>query len=155
MKVHLNQIPVDGLHLEGEEECPIADLAADNVICVEPMHYSLDVGTSEGALWASGLISQKVEVECVACLRRFVHDIRVEDFAIHTDLSGPELVDLTPFAREDLLLNLPPYPRCDRHGGLICEASGAKVDSDTERTVAKAKREAAWGALDNLDLPGR
>jgi len=152
MNVHLHQIPAEGLHIEGEEECPIPDLAKDNVRCAGPMRFSLDVGTSAGALWASGLIAQKVEVQCVACLTDFVHDIQVSDFAVHTELTGPELVDLTPFAREDILLNLPPYPRCDRHGGKVCEAAGEKVDSDAERGVAKAKREAAWSALDKLKL---
>ena len=29
MKIHLKQIPADGLHLEGEEDCPIAELEAE------------------------------------------------------------------------------------------------------------------------------
>ncbi len=32
------------------------------------------------------------------------------------DRTGPELVDLTPAIREDILLALPPYPRCDWDG---------------------------------------
>ncbi len=149
MKVHLRQIPADGLHLEGEEECPFPELADDNILCVGPLRYSLDLGISEGALWANGSLAQPVELTCVACLERFVHTIQVPQFALHTELGGPETVDLTPFIREDILLNLPAYPRCDRDGGRVCPAPQLK----TEATPAEVeKRKPDWSALDKLDL---
>ena len=52
MKIHLKQISAEGLHLEGEEDCPIPELAADGIRCVGPLRYDLDVGISAGALWA-------------------------------------------------------------------------------------------------------
>ena len=54
------------------------------------------------------------------CLEAFPFEIEVKEFTVHTELAGPELVDLTPFMREDILLNLPAYPHCDREGGRIC-----------------------------------
>ncbi|MGZ5553744.1 MAG: hypothetical protein ACXWHF_08905, partial [Chthoniobacterales bacterium] len=96
MKIHLRQIPEEGLHLEGEEDCPIPELEKDGVKCVGPLHYSLDLGISDGSLWANGRLSQPVEVSCVSCLERFVHVIEVPDFAVLTPLTGPEQVDLTP-----------------------------------------------------------
>ena len=107
MKVHLKQIPAAGLHLEGEEECPISELNAEGIRCAGPLHYNIDIGISSGALWANGSLSQPVELRCVSCLEKFVHEIEVPAFAVHTDLRGPETVDLTSFIREDLLLNLP------------------------------------------------
>lgn len=152
MKIHLNQIPPQGLHLEGEEGCPLGDVA--DVECVGPLRYSLDVGVSDGALWAQGAIAQMVELSCVACLEKFEHEISVPAFALHTDLHGPETIDITPFLREDILLNLPPYARCDRDGGRICP--GPKlVEEDGAASAARAeveKREHDWGALDNLKL---
>ena len=117
MKIHLNQIPPGGLHLEGEEDCPLGDVVAQEIRCVGPMRYNLDLGISDGALWANGTLAQTVELSCVACLEKFEHEIKVPAFALHTELRGPETVDITPFMREDILLNLPPYPHCDREGG--------------------------------------
>ncbi len=77
MKVHLRQIPNEGLHLEGEEDCPIPELASEDVLCAGPLRYSLDVGVSEGSLWANGTLAQPVELHCVACLESFVHTIEV------------------------------------------------------------------------------
>ena len=146
MKVHLKQIPAAGLHLEGEEECPISELDAEGIRCAGPLHYNIDIGISSEALWANGSLSQPVELRCVSCLEKFVHEIEVPAFVVHTELRGPETVDLTPFIREDLLLNLPAHPHCDRDGGRICKAKCIEMPEQD------AKRESDWSALDKLKL---
>ncbi len=151
MKIHLKQIGADGLHLEGEEECPIPELEADGVRCVGPLRYKIDIGLSGDALWANGSLAQPVEVSCVSCLEKFVHEITVPAFAVLTELGGPETVDLTPFVREDILLNLPAYPHCDREGDRKCK--GPKIELIAADTaVGEAKREHDWEALDKLKL---
>ena len=152
MKVHLKQIPPEGLHLEGEEDCLIPELESEGVRCVDPMQYQIDVGVSDGSLWANGSLNQPVELTCVGCLEKFVHDIKVPAFALHTELRGPETVDIGPFMREDILLNLPAYPRCDREGGRVCKAASTmlKIASESE-----AKREHDWEALDKLKIERR
>lgn len=146
MKVHLKQIPAEGLHLEGNEECPIPELEAEGIRCAGPLHYDIHVGVSGGALWATGSLSQPVELRCVSCLERFVHEIQVPAFALHTELRGPETVDFTPFIREDLLLNLPAHPHCDRDAGRICRPK--QIDTGEQ----EAKRKSDWSALDKLKL---
>jgi uncharacterized metal-binding protein YceD (DUF177 family) len=74
----------------------------------------------------------------------------VNDFTVHTELAGPEEVDLTPFMREDVLLNLPPYPHCDREGGRVCPAPEV-LPKNEEENALKA-RPPDWSALDQLDL---
>ncbi len=150
MKIHLRQIPADGLHLEGEEECPIPELATDDVRCTGPLRYSLDVGISEGALWASGTLAQPVELRCVRCLESFPFDIEAKAFSLHLDLTGPELIDLTPYLREDILLNLPAHPHCDREGGRKCPAE-PRSEPDASPTE-DGKRQPDWSALDKLKL---
>jgi DUF177 domain-containing protein len=146
VKVHLKQIPTGGLHLEGDEECPILELETEGIHCVGPLHYSIDLGVTSGALWASGSLSQPVELRCVACLEKFVHEIQVPAFAMHTELHGPETVDLTPFMREDLLLNLPAHPHCDRDAGRVCKPK--QVETSEQDTTRKSD----WSALDQLKL---
>lgn len=146
MKIHLNQVPRDGLHLEGEEDCPLEDLGTQEIRCVGPMRYNLDLGISDGALWANGTIAQTVELDCVACLKRFEHEINVPAFALHAELYGPEMIDITPLMREDILLNLPPYPHCDRDGGHICKVARLTA------TKTEARRKPDWSALDKLKL---
>src|SRR5437667_2866829 len=93
VKVHLKQIPPEGLHLEGEEDCPLTGLEAQEIGCAGPLRYKIDIGVSDGALWANGALSQPVELHCVSCLEKFVHEIKVPAFALHNELHGPALVD--------------------------------------------------------------
>lgn len=146
MKVHLRQIQADGLRLEGNEDCPIADLANEDVRCAGPLHYALDLGISEGALWATGSLTQPVELRCVRCLESFPFEIKVNPFSVHLELTGPEVVDLTPQVREDILLNLPPHPHCDREGGRICKAAHPAT------AEGQPTRKPDWSALDKLKL---
>jgi uncharacterized protein len=145
MKIHLKQIPAEGLHLEGKENFPIPELESDEIRCAGPLRYKIDIGVGEGSLWANGSISQPVELRCVSCLENFVYEIKVPAFAVHTELRGPEVVDLSPFLREDLLLNLPAHPHCDRDGGRICKAPAPSAQPET-------KRKADWSELDKLKL---
>lgn len=148
MKVHLRQIPAEGLHLEGEEDCVLADLEQEGVRCAGPLRYKIDIGLSDGALWANGALVQPVELHCVNCLEPFVHEIEVKSFAMHEEVHGPETFDVTPFMREDVLLNLPPHPHCDRHGGRICKA----MPLPDNETSTETKAQADWSALDKLKL---
>jgi len=146
MKIHLKQIPAQGLHLNGNEDCPIHDLEAEGIRCTGQLHYNLDVGIAGGALWARGSLSQPVELRCVSCLEKFLHEVRVPAFAVHTELHGPETVDLTPFMREDILLNLPAHPHCDKDGDRVCKGKQIEIaEQDT-------KRKSDWSALDKLKL---
>jgi uncharacterized metal-binding protein YceD (DUF177 family) len=148
MKIHLKQVPAQGLHLEGKEHCPIQELESEGIRCAGSLHYDIDVGVGGGGLWANGSLSQPVELRCVSCLNKFVYEIRVPAFAVHLELPGPETVDLTPFMREDVLLNLPAHPHCDRDANRVCKAK------HVETVDQGAKRKADWSALDKLKLKG-
>src|SRR4029077_1044264 len=39
MKVHLKQMPAQGLHVRGEEDCPLTELGADDVRCAGRLVY--------------------------------------------------------------------------------------------------------------------
>jgi uncharacterized protein len=149
VKVHLKQIPAEGLQLEGEEECPLSGLEAEEILCAGPLQYKLDIGLSDGALWLSGSLLQPVELRCVSCLEKFTYEIKVPAFAAHMELRGPEIIDLTPFMREDLLLSLPAHPHCDRDGGRVCQAT------HLEAPEPEVKRRPDWTALDKLKIKKR
>src|SRR5712672_2039668 len=146
MNVHLNQIPPQGLHLSEEEDCPIQESASEEIRSAGTLQYAIDAGVADRGLWANSSLSQPVELRCVSCLQKFVHEIRVPSFAVHTELHGPEMVDLTPFMREDLLLNLPVHPHCDRDGDRVCKAKQVKTEEQD------ARRKSDWSALDKLKL---
>lgn len=149
MKVHLSQIPPEGLHLEGVEPDDILGATGPGVRLAGPIRYAIDVGLSGSGLFATGCLEAPFELDCVTCLNPFSYTVRVPDFALHTELAGPEMVDLTPQVREDILLALPPHPHCDWGGRGRCPGVwGAQATA----AGTAAERPAPWAALDQLKL---
>jgi len=151
MKVHLNQIPHEGLHVEGAESSQMLDLRESDIQPVSDVNYVLDVGLSEGGLFATGQIGVDLELECVTCLERFRYRLIVPDFACQIELTGNETVDLTEPVREDILLALPPHPHCDWNGERVCQGVFPRAKTETAGS-SPAETPDAWGALDQLKL---
>ena len=154
MKVHLAQIPQgETLHLEGEEDAAPLELEAAGATPTSPLEYSVDVGLSEGGLFATGRLAVRVRMTCVSCLEPFEQEIVSEEFALQMELPGSELVDLTPEVREDIHLLLPPHPRCDRGGDKTCPARFPAGARTSPLPTGNRERPAIWEALDQITTP--
>lgn len=149
MKVHLRQIPEgDTLHLEGEEDPSALGIEEVDATPVSPLRFCLDVGCSDGGIFATGELSLRVRMTCVVCLEEFESDITVSPFVFQSDLPEGELIDLTPHAREDIHLTLPAHPRCDSGGERICPASRNMAPGPAWHSSSTPA--SAWEALDKL-----
>lgn len=149
MKVHLRQIPDGGLHLEGEEDAKLLDLRDELTKPVGPVRYSLDVGLSGSGLFATGALAVDLQLVCASCGQKFVFPLRVENFAMQTELTGAETVDLTPYVREDILLALPPYPHCDWNGENVCQGVARNTTEDDDDVTSESH---TWDELNKLKL---
>jgi uncharacterized metal-binding protein YceD (DUF177 family) len=146
MKIHTLQIPPEGKHFEGSEPASVLDVNDPLTIPVAPLHYALDVGLSDGGLFATGRIESAFRVECVSCLESFEYPIQIRDFACQIELHGSEQVDLTESLREDILLALPAHPHCDWNGLKPCR--GAALAPQPEAQTEKPRP--VWTELDRL-----
>ncbi len=162
MKIHRNQIPDEGLHVEGciaLEEADYVDLAGEDIRQAGPLRYDLQVGQHGSGVWAAGSIAVDVEQTCVRCLGRFVMSIEIPEFAVQKEAGGRESVDLTLDMREDILLALPANPDCDRHGGLECSGPGHLLNTkiypnapgDSEGGLDQETPN-PWAGLDELKI---
>lgn len=148
MKIALHQIPEGGtLHLEGEEDADFLHLEEVSARPLTPVQYVLDVGLSEGGLFASGSLHLRVLLPCVACLETFEYDVAVDPFFLQKELEGTEIVDLTPEIHDDIQLALPAYPRCDAGTGKTCPAHFPEASVEEVEAPADPS---AWEALDQL-----
>jgi len=154
MKVHLQQIPQgETLHLEGDEDAGALGLEEAGAEPIGPLEYSLDVGVSDGGLFATGNLAQRVRMTCGCCLESFELEVRDNHFATQIELGGTELVDLTPEVREDIHLLLPAHPRCDSGGEKTCPAHYPVADRNSPVQVGRTACPAIWEALDQLKTP--
>ncbi len=152
MKVHILQIPDEGKHIEGEDPNTMLDLHDKEVQPVSPVYYSLDVGLSDGGLWAVGRVHADLRMQCVKCLDHFIFTADIKDFACQVELSGKETVDLTEPVREDILLALPAHPHCDWNGEKVCPGTFHPATSETSAEEQPTETRDVWGALDQLKL---
>jgi uncharacterized metal-binding protein YceD (DUF177 family) len=154
MKVHLNQIPLEGLLVEGADPNTILDLhdeqARAQVRPIGDIRYRLAVGLSDGGLFATGEIAAEFELECVSCLERFRYPLILPDFACQVELTGAESVDLTEPIREDILLALPPHPHCDWNGEKVCSGASRVAKIHAAAADPLPQERDVWGALDQL-----
>ncbi len=150
MKIHILQIPPEGIRFEGEDPNSILDLHEPDVKPVSPVRWALDVGLSGGGLFATGEVGVDMQLQCVSCLEHFQRTVEVRDFATQVELTGTETVDLTEPVREDILLALPAHPHCDWSGEKVCPGAFQPAAAASEDTAPE--REDVWGALDGLKL---
>ena len=110
-------------HLETEDlpfagELPVVELELewpdDLVQFTGPLAYDLTAESLDDALLVRGDLTLPLELTCVRCLKKFSSPLRLEDWACHLPLTGEDavslsndLVNLTPYVREDILLALP------------------------------------------------
>jgi len=154
--VNLRHLEKRDLVLNGE--LPVADLDIDSrdemVQLVKPLRYRLVAQKLEDALLVRGKLVVPLACECVRCLKAFEHRLELADWACHIPLAGEEkapivgdCVDLTPFLREDILLELPQHPLCKPNcGGL----KKTKVGKSKKNSLGVTPDSSAWSELDKL-----
>lgn len=149
MKIHLQQMKHGALRIEGEASPEALGLEEEGIKPAGPLLYEIDAGLSGGGLFATGRLELTVRLRCVGCLEEFEHRSVINDFAVQVPLDGRECVDLTPQAREDIFLALPPHPKCDATGERTCPASFPSTASGRRNGRAESSA-SAWAALDQL-----
>lgn len=156
LKVNLRHLEDHGLHLK--DELPVAELelgVVDELIRTEqPLRYDLTVELLHDALLVQGALTLPLECECVRCLKKFKTELKLARWALHLPLEGEDkvsvdndCVDLTPFVREDILLDFPQHPLCKT------DCAGLKTKRPAPKAEAAENPAAAlWSELDKLKL---
>jgi len=156
LKINLCHLEEHGLHLKGE--LPVAELdlgVKDELIRAEkPLRYDLSVELLHDALLVQGSLALPLECECSRCLKKFKTELKFSPWAVHLPLEGEDkvsvendCVDLTPFLREDILLDFPQHPLCKT------DCAGLKPKGKAHQAeTAEKPASAAWAKLDKLKL---
>ena len=153
--VNLRHLEAHEIHLEGELAAAELDfdLRDEMIRAEQPLRYDLAAEKMDDALLVTGSLQLILDCQCVRCLKAFKHHLVLEDWTCLLPLTGEEkvsvnndCVDLTPFLREDMLLEFPPHPHCKP------DCDGLKKNQ-ARRTGGKDKSEpSAWAELDKLKL---
>jgi uncharacterized protein len=132
--VNLRHLERKNEQLEGE--LPVGELdveGVDELIHVEePLRYSVEAQKLGNNILVQGNLRLMLKCECSRCLKPFSQPLELKDWACHLPLEGDDkvpvindCVDLTPYMREDILLEFPRHPLCKADcGGLPGKAIG-------------------------------
>jgi len=157
--VNLRHLEEHEIRLKGE--LPVADLDLDlkDDMCQaeKPLRYNFVAQEIENELLAQGELSLVLKCECVRCLKPFEHTLKIEHWTRLLPLEGEEkvpvdndCVDLTPYVREDILLEFPQHPLCETD----CRGLPVKVGKAKKATKPgdSIQEPSAWSELDKLKL---
>src|ERR1035441_1911092 len=113
LSLNLRHLEAHEIRLEGELAAAGLDfdLRDEMIRAEQPLRYDLTVEKMDDALLVTGSLRLILDCQCVRCLKSFKHRLVLEDWSCHLPLTGVEkvsvnndCVDLTPFVREDILL---------------------------------------------------
>ncbi len=143
------ELPIEELDWGPEDEC---------VHTPDPVIYDLEVQELDNAWLVQGHVSLKLHCECVRCLKEFVQVIDFPDWACHLPRSGEDapvikndLIDLTPYIREDILLAIPQHPLCE--AGCPGLGPSKAITGSKGSDVARDDTDSStWAALNKLKL---
>lgn len=120
----------------------------------QPLQHNLEVQHLEDNLLVRGKLMLPLDCECVRCLKPFTYKLEFRDWACMIPLSGDEAVardgdtvDLTPFLREDILLELPQHPLCKPDCGGLKKPT---VEKSQHSGPIDVKTSSSWAELDKL-----
>lgn len=155
LKVNLRHLEERGLRLQGEVAAAELELdVKDELIRADqPLQCDLTVELLHDALLVTGSLILPLDCECARCLKKFTTELRLEKWAVHLPLEGEDkvavdndCVDLTPFIREDILLDFPQHPLCKPDcGGL--KSKKVRLSKGGETPALEV-----WSELDKLKL---
>ncbi len=156
--VNLRHLEAHNLRLEGELSVSDLDVdPRDEVIqVVHPLKYHLEVQKLEGSLLVQGRLRLVLECQCVRCLKSFARALDLENWTCHLPLEGEEAarisndcVDLTPYVREDILLEFPQHPLCDPECRGLPKTYIGKAEK-SGNTGQPGAGSSAWNELNKL-----
>ncbi len=158
INIDIRRLPPSGAKIAGESSEAVQLDPNDPVQPLTPLSYVLDARHTGDFLHLEGTLEATFSLECGRCLTRFPYAVRIPNYVSDIPVENLEIIDLTPGLREDILLDLPGYPRCEignvePHG---CPASDAfsSRESSGSPSVAdtdKPDKKNVWGALDDID----
>jgi len=154
-QIDLRSLPDDGKDISGQETPSFFGLdEKDSIQPVSPLKYDLHIQRDGGDLIVTGRLEVVFSLECGRCLERYEHRVELSRYSSELEIAKDPTINLTDSIREDTLVALPSYPRCE-DGNVRprqCPAEG-RFESELETTAEEPQSAGTgvWEALNKLN----
>ncbi len=153
--IPLEEFPEEGLVLQGEADGALFDIDNTGARSVSPLEYELEAKLYDTELLVTGSVYATFCMRCDRCLEEFDYEVEINDLTLSYDTKGKFEIDLTEDLREEVLLELPGYPKCEI-SGLKCKINDIigdfRLDKDPQSGVESPapSGQSVWDALDQF-----
>ncbi len=153
MIIEIQKISKGGSTYSGEWTPEFLDLAEDKFIRPKgPVRYALTAEVVSDQVIVRGWLEAELDLLCVVCADFFSTTVRVSSFLrAYAIESETETLDLTEDIREDILLEVPHYPRGEPDETGHCRECGRDL-SQREEIRSEETPPEMWDPLNRLKL---
>ncbi len=161
LEIDLTQLPEEGMAMRGELDPKIFGLSDKDAKPQEGLEYDLYVQRFDDELLLRGYLGCPFEFTCVRSNKLFVQTISLEEAVVSVEVTSGT-VNVTEALREEVLISLPDYPKCDQADEpmeCVVDERYLALDKAPEDGVSDAPSDRAysdeskdqWSALDEIN----
>jgi uncharacterized protein len=149
--IEIPKVSPEGSTYEGEEPSEMLELGSDPTAHPDgPIRYAFTAEVVSDRLIVKGTIELPLRLTCGRCAEIFSTTLRDSSFLHAYEISeGVETVDVTPDIREDVLLDLPPFPVCSADCKGLCPRCGTNLNKGSCACRSTEVND-RWSALDGF-----
>ena len=153
--IPLESFPEGSLPCCGEVDAAMLALDEGGLHCAGPVRYELSAQLFDRELVVLGSASVPFRMRCDRCLQEFDYTVRVDNLALSFEVQDDPAIDITDELREELILALPAYPKCEL-SGKECQINDIIDDFRLDKAplsgvdCATPSGESIWDALDGI-----
>jgi uncharacterized protein len=151
----IRNLPTEGKQITGKLPASFFQLPEnDPVKPTTPLLYDLNVVRDGKDIIVTGSLNATFQLNCGRCLEAFLQEVDLPEYQAEMPIEKETTMDLTELVREDILLTLPNFPRCE-DGNVEPRDCPAQGRFDPAALAAEADEapggdRGVWNALDKL-----
>lgn len=149
----IRSLPAGGKQISGTLPPGFFGLEEKDLLKAEsPLTYELTIDRDDKDILVTGSLDATFNLECGRCLGRFQHRVELPFYQTEIPIEKETTMDLTDLVREDMLLALPTFPRCE-DGNVEprdCPAEGRFDPTDDPLEDKEPGGDKVWNVLDQL-----
>lgn len=153
--IPLEGFPEEGLRCHGEVDSSILALQDGSLQSTGAIRYRLEAQLFDSELVVRGELEAPFSMRCDRCLDTFDHTVLVQELVLSFETGDATTLDITDALREELILALPAYPKCEL-AGKECQILDIKSDFRLDKAPpmgvdsATPSGKSIWDALDKF-----
>lgn len=152
IKFSIENIPLEGIYIEGEESNQLLDFSDPAYEVISNISYDFKVTPMMSDILVQGDASVKIKGVCGRCLKEIEQTIEAEEVCHFYENPSTSELDITNEIREDIIISLPANIICDESCKGICQKCKANLNIESCNCAPPPKEKSVWDELDNFNI---